>query len=92
MFPRIFTKDGQPFFYKEKMKTCYKCKKEIDKQDYFSFTGHSKKGDGIEADYVHGDCWNEVKRYLKATDEASEILRGLKKTSGLLKKLSSEDK
>ena len=68
------------------MKTCYKCKKEIDKQDYFSFTEHSKK------DYVHRDCWNEVKGYLKATDEASEILRGLKKTSELLKKLSSEDK
>lgn len=62
----------------EKIKICFRCKKEInDKEHYFSFNEFLNKII-IQIDYCHNTCWNDFKKGIGNVDEAMNMLRGLK--------------
>ena len=67
---------------------CFRCKKEIEKEDnYFEINEYNNKKI-VKIDYVHKICWNLFLKQVSDTTEAMGIVRGLKgyfQEKGILK-------
>ena len=61
------------------MKTCFRCKKPIEKKDNYFIFSEIKDEKEISKEYTHKYCWDEFLKKLSDTNEAMGIVRSLKK-------------
>ena len=78
---------------KTEKKVCFKCKKDIYKNDwYFEFVEY-KNEEMVHFDYAHKNCWDEIKSNLNLKEKYNKLLFQMQDyldENGIIKKPEEE--